>query len=107
MITPANDDALLWIGLAEVVGTSKSAEISSAEGAFVHIVGVAEDQEAFASRLSEELDHRGLALISLDEVEPLLDRQVYGHVNQELLEAASLLDEDCPVRFGTFQAFDL
>jgi hypothetical protein len=97
---------IAWIGLAEVTSERDGSPLARGEGAFVHVVGLGDDADALLGILQAELDELDLSLVALEDVEPLLDRQVYGHIGEELLELAATLDSDHRIRLGTFQAFD-
>jgi hypothetical protein len=80
--------------------------LSSTEDAYVHVLGFAADATEFRERAQGALSEENLVLTSFEDAEPLRERQLHGHISDDLLLLADEISEETPVIFGTFQSFD-
>lgn len=96
----------LWIGLGNVVAARDGQALATGEEAYVHLIGLGEDERDFLQLVDLTLREMGLRMLSLDEVDRLSDRQQHGHISDDLLKIATTVSEARPLAFGTFHSFD-
>ncbi|MBI1902811.1 MAG: hypothetical protein HYS13_17065 [Planctomycetia bacterium] len=101
-----------WIALV-CVKPVEGREFSPNRGAFVNVVGLADDEETFRAGVGEYCELMGFVVLSIDNVDPLAERLARYEVAEDIVAAANELPEtaignvfDC-FRFSVFHAFPL
>lgn len=99
------DRALLWIGLANVRPQPENNALGDSPGAFVAVVGKAEDVQQFRILVEHEMSILNFSVLALEDVEPLATRLARQELPTTLAASIANLTETSPVTYGTFHAY--
>lgn len=93
----------IWIGLAELVPLEGSVTLGQARGAFVNVVGSAESERDFYSKVEKAIASMNLKLLSLGDAEPFSQRSAKWEVDDLILQMVDTARENREdIVFGTF-----
>ncbi|TQV67011.1 hypothetical protein FKG94_26445 [Exilibacterium tricleocarpae] len=95
----------IWLGLAEVTPKQGNDILKGAEGAYVNVIALAISEEEYTSIVKSELLKYGFNTLAIGNIELLSDRRKTSVVDDELLDLASLINEENIAQFDEFQAF--
>ncbi|HEV2948420.1 MAG TPA: hypothetical protein VGX70_13665 [Gemmataceae bacterium] len=96
----------IWIGLAHVKPRPANDLLEGSRGAFVNSVGLAENEQDFASALIDVLDKYDFDVVEMKDVEPLRNRELTYSVDSNLRELAAKLTWEDPIGLGSFHAYE-
>jgi len=84
----------VWIGLAEIYSLNKKGQqiLGGSTKGFVNVVSLAKNRYDFRKRVERELEKMNLGL--------------KFEVDDGLTSIATSLDENSPIKFGTFYVFE-
>jgi hypothetical protein len=96
-------DQKIWIGLLEVKPLPGNPDHDKFQGgAFVQLVGPADDGSDFVARAREAAVRDELSIHQIQDIEPLDLRQ---GIDPDLLELAEIAASSGEMRFGTFVTY--
>ena len=95
----------MWIGLAEVKQHPGAGMMMDRNEAIVNVLALAADVTTFHSAIEAAFGEIGFDLVSLDESEPLQQRQEQFEVADDLLFLAREVGLDGVTRFGSFHTW--
>jgi hypothetical protein len=98
--------AEVWIGLAHVRPRQGNDLLEGELGAFVPSVGLAENEQEFASAVAWLLNKLEFDVVEVEDIETLTKRESSFSVDSQLLELASKLTPEYPVQIGKFHCYD-
>lgn len=98
-------DQVIWIGLADVMPQEGNDVFGDSKGAFVNVVALASSKSEFCDLVQNELAKAGFVALTIEDVEPLLDRLSMYTVSEDLLALSRQLDAAGDIRFGTFHSY--
>jgi hypothetical protein len=83
----------IWIGLAEVESVGDEDALDGAKGAFVQVVGFADDSVEFRKLISTTLLEDGLSLLNVADSEPLFNRLESSYIVPEIANLVRQLSD--------------
>ncbi len=96
----------VWIGLAHVKPREGNDLLDYAFGAFVSAVGLAENENDFASAVVNLLDKQEFDVVEIEDIETLRKRQLHYSIDSKISELAANLSPERPIELGTFHAYE-
>lgn len=97
----------VWIGLAHVSQQGRRGALGEADQAYVNTLALAASRSAFRSQIKKALEDLDLALIRLEDAEPLKIRLSKYRLDEGLLKLADEVRSAGLPRFGTLHSFDV
>ncbi len=98
-------DSNVWIGLAHVRPFANNALLGDGSGAFVPVVGLAQNAEELSTLAATLLYHHQFEVVEVEDIELLSTRMKKHSVEHELLLVVETLSEDNRVQVGAFQVY--
>jgi hypothetical protein len=96
----------IWIGCAHVKPRPGNDLLDGSRGAFINSVGLAENEQDFASALIDVLDEYDFDVVEVKDIDTLRNREVIYSVDSNLRELAASLTWENPIGLGSFHAYE-
>lgn len=96
----------IWIGLVDMVPRAGNDFFDGGKGAVAYVLAMAENEGGYLSELRAALEHYGLELVSVEELEPLEERMKRKSLSDALLAKADEVKETGKLRFGEFHVYE-
>lgn len=96
----------VWIALVGVSPKPGTDLLGSAKGAWVNVLAWASDPKEYRTAVHEALEHYGLDLIGIEDLEPLGRRLQRTVVDPHLLRLANEVTATGFARFGPFHTYE-
>ncbi|QLE99400.1 DUF4123 domain-containing protein [Neptunomonas phycophila] len=108
MTNSASQSPQAWIGACQVMAQPGKLRFWEGQAlqAIAYAIVLARSPEDYKAQLYQSLQHNGLDLIRLGDVEPLLQRFKTRGMAQDLVQLARQATPASPVIFGRFQALE-
>lgn len=100
------EDSKIWVGLFGVTSKSDLDLLNGSSGAYVNILGPANNREDFLSKVSEKLEEQGFYLIEKEDIDTVENRRFLNKLGQEVLTLRNLLGNRNSIVLGTFYTYD-
>lgn len=98
---------LKWIGLFEVRPQDSNRQVlGGAAGAFVNVLGLAEESDCFVSMARQHLADSGFEVLNADDVGLISERIERDELIDALLKLVDDLCDETPIIFDEFQAYE-
>jgi hypothetical protein len=94
-----------WIGIAEVRPVAGNDLLEGGTGAFVRVIGIAEDPGEFYGLVRNTMAELSFELLDLDDVGRLSETLARASTAERLRIALADLSPANPVVYGTFHSF--
>ncbi|MBX3414823.1 MAG: hypothetical protein KF708_19210 [Pirellulales bacterium] len=95
----------IWIALAHVKLCTDNDALETAKGAFVPVLGIASDLDAFVALCVDKLQALGFEAVEFEDVQPFKTRLETCEVSSEVIALADSLSVDFPFAYGTFHSY--
>jgi hypothetical protein len=96
----------LWFGMANVEQPPDVSLLGQAKGAYVNVVAPAFDAADFRLQVKQAVDEFGLALLGIEDVEPLVKKLSRETASEEVSRLMKGANQTGRVAFGAFYAYD-
>lgn len=100
------EDSKIWVGLFGVTPKSNLNLLNGSSGAYVNILGPANNRDDFLSKVSEKLDEHGFYLIEKEDIDTIENRRFLNKLGQEVQTLRNLLGNRNSILLGTFYMYD-
>ena len=94
-----------WIGMADVRPLDDNDLLGAATGAYVSVVGDADDEASFLALVVRELKALQFEVLSLEDAEPLEERRARASLPDILNGAIAEISDQSPLAHGSFHAY--
>lgn len=101
-----NMNNIIWFALVGVKVIEGNEYITDADGAYVNVACLAEDETGFITKLHKNFEHNKFKVFSIDEIETERTLIIDNEDNAEKLELLDEIKEGYSFAWGTFHTFD-
>ncbi|MFO0942088.1 MAG: hypothetical protein U0930_15220 [Pirellulales bacterium] len=105
MIITQEIDRTILIGIAHVLPFPGNEALGKAKGAFVNLLGFAEDETEFTNLAIEFMKLLEFEVVKIIEIERYSDREANGLLSEEITELKRHLTASCPMGCSTFDSY--
>jgi hypothetical protein len=95
----------VWIGLAEMRPIGESEILDMAELGYSNVLAFASDEESFRKKVAQLCASHNLAIVQIEDIEPLQSRKNHRVVDSSVDQVANDLTEGGVARFTTIHTF--
>jgi hypothetical protein len=95
-----------WIGLAHVRPMPGNSALGGSTGAYVAVVGIADDVDAFARIVTAKLNEYDFQVIGIEDIEMFEKRSARCNVDADVTRMAASLNMENPIALATFHAYN-
>jgi hypothetical protein len=101
-----NSEKSVWIGMAQVLSLPGSELLQDVSGAYVNVLTWASSPTEFYAKAKELMDYLGLKLLSVEDEEPLSEREKRGDLEADIAQVALEVKENPKsIRYMTFHTW--